>query len=233
MSIAARPHGRAIEPSSLVAHTRWLLAASGFVMLGFVIVHLGGNLLAVAGGATFNAYARSIREVGAGVVGEGTMLLVARVVLATALALHVATHLMLQRHPDEAPSTTAYAPVAPWFATLPVSVLQATGGVIALFLVLHIAQLTIGALHGSFVPENPYQNLVVALQFWPMAILYVTAAAAVGIHLLAGTWTGMNSLGLIGPRTERLAGNAAPAVALGVTLGLAAVPVAVLFRVLT
>jgi succinate dehydrogenase / fumarate reductase, cytochrome b subunit len=226
---AARPAPRV---SFLAARSRKVLAATGFVLLGFVILHLAGNFLAFAGSATFNAYARSIRDLGAGTLGEGTLLLVARVVLAAALALHVVAHLVLQRQPSEAPVARGHVPVPPWFATLPLSVLQATGGVIAVFLVLHLAQLTIGAAHPTFVREDPYHNTISVLQIWPVAIAYVLSATAVGVHLLAGTWTGMASLGLIGSRTERLAGVVAPAVALVVTLGMSAVPVAVLAGVL-
>ena len=233
MSIVAERQGAAIEASALVGAARWILAASGFVMLGFVILHLGGNLLAFAGSATFNAYARSLRDLGAGVVGEGTLLLAARVVLAGALVLHVAGHLILQRSPAQATDAPAYAAVPPWFATLPVSVLQVTGGVMALFLAVHLGQLTIGALHAAFVPGDPYRNMVVALQSWPVAISYVIAAAAVGVHLLAGTWTAMHALGWIGLRTQPWADKVAPVVALAVTLGLAVVPLAVLLRVLT
>jgi succinate dehydrogenase / fumarate reductase, cytochrome b subunit len=226
---AARPVQRV---SFLATYSRKVLAVSGFVMLGFVILHLGGNLLAFTGSTTFNAYARSIRELGAAAFGEGTLLLVARVVLAAAVALHVVAHLVLQRQPSEAPAATGYVPVPPWFATLPLSVLQATGGVIALFLVLHLAQLTVGAAHPAFIRDDPYQNMILALRIWPVAIAYVLAAAAVGIHLLAGTWTGLASLGLVRPQTERLAGIVAPVVALVVTAGMSAVPVAVLFGLL-
>lgn len=90
----------------------------------------------------------------------------------------------------------------PWFATLPLSVLQASGGVIALFVGFHILQLTIGATHPAFVRDDPYHDLVVALRFWPVAMAYIAAAAAVGVHLLPGFWTGMASLGPIRHRTE-------------------------------
>ncbi len=218
--------------SLLATSTRKALAASGFMMLGFVILHLAGNFLAFAGSTTFNAYARSIRELGAPVFGEGALLVAVRVALATTLAVHVVAHLVLQRQPSQAPAATRSVRVPPWFATLPLSVLQATGGVIALFLVLHLAQLTIGAAHPAFIREDPYQNMIVALRFWPVAIAYVLAAAAVGVHLLAGTWTGMASLGLVGPRTERLVGIVARSVALVVAVGMSAVPVAAVLGVL-
>lgn len=230
-AIAAPQRGQRV--SFLALHTRKVLAASGFVLLGFVILHLGGNLLAFAGSGTFDAYARSIRELGGPLVGEGVLLVVARVVLATALALHLLAHAYLVQQPSEGQVSAAYVADPPWFATLPLAVLQASGGVIALFLALHIAQLTIGAFDPAFVVDDPHHNMVVALRFWPVAITYIAAAIAVGVHLLPGTWTGMASLGLIRPRTERLTRRLSPAVALVVAVGMASVPAAVLFGVLT
>lgn len=80
MSAVAAP--RSPQPFArrfIASHSRRILAASGFVMLGFVLLHLAGNLLTFGGSATFNAYARSIRELGAPLVGQGILLLVARV----------------------------------------------------------------------------------------------------------------------------------------------------------
>jgi len=88
------------------------------MMLGFVILHLAGNFLAFAGSTTFNAYARSIRELGAPVFGEGALLVAVRVALATTLAVHVVAHLVLQRQPSQAPAATRSVRVPPWFTTL-------------------------------------------------------------------------------------------------------------------
>ncbi len=118
------------------------------------------------------------------------------------------------------------------FVMLGFVVLLASGGAIFLFVALHLAQLTFGATLSAFDRADPYRNLIAALRSWPVALAYVAAAAAVGVHLLTGTWTGMRSLRLIRPRTERLARVLAPAIALVVALGIAAVPAAVLVGVL-
>lgn len=232
------------SPALLAAHSRTVLAVSGFIMLGFVVVHLAGNLLAFAGSGTFNAYARSLRELGTPVVGEGALLWVARAVLAGALALHLAAHASLLRQPTGAaselperagepcPDSTQAAPMPPWYATLPVEWLQATGALIAVFVAFHLAQLTIGATHPAFVSDDPYHNMVIALEFWPVSIAYIGAAVAVGAHVLPGIWTGMRSLGLIRPGTAALAGSLSVVVPLVLVVGLAAVPVAVVIGVL-
>jgi succinate dehydrogenase / fumarate reductase cytochrome b subunit len=163
-------------------------------MLGFVVVHLAGNVLAFGGSVPFNAYARAVRQLGAPLVGEGTLLVSARVVLAGALALHLAAHVYRMWRPNDAPMSAERAALPPWYATLPASVLQVSGGAIALFLALHIAQLTIGAAHPAFVAGDPHHNMVAALRSWPIAAAYIAAGAALGVHLLPGIWTGMQSL---------------------------------------
>jgi len=226
----ASPDSRQDEPSSVFGTlTSRVLAASGIVMLGFVFVHLADNLLAFAGSAAFNDYYRAIRQLGAPLIGEGTLILVVRMVLASTLTLHLAAHGYRLWRPDDAPVSSKN--LAPWYATLPASVLQASGGAIALFLALHIAQLTIGAAHPAFVADDPYRNMLVALRSWPTTIVYVAAAAAVGVHLLPGIWTSMQSLGLIRPQTERLAAALSPVLALALAIGFALVPLAVLIGV--
>jgi succinate dehydrogenase / fumarate reductase, cytochrome b subunit len=197
----------------LVPSSRTVLASSGCVMLGFVALHLGGNLVALEGAEAFNSYARSLRQLGSPVVGEGVVLGIARLVLAGALVAHVAAHLRLVRQPT-ALRASPYVPPAPDYAAYPLRVLRVTGGVLLLFVAFHLAQLTFGVVNPAFRPDDPYGNPRSALQSWPIAVAHLVAAAAVGAHLLPGVWTGMRSLGLIRPRTEALAGALAPTVAL-------------------
>jgi succinate dehydrogenase / fumarate reductase cytochrome b subunit len=228
----APPELKATPDSFLVRHVRKLLAASGFVMLAYVFVHMAGNLLAFAGPAVFNGYALGLRELGAPFIPESGFLWFARVVLTSALVLHLFAHMYITLHPT-IPSPLALSDVMPpWYATLPLGVLQVSGALIALFVGYHLAQLTIGVVHPAFVPGDAYQNTVVALRFWPVSVAYIGAAVAVGIHLLPGVWTAARSLGMIRPNTAALANNLSPVIALGVTLGMSAVPMAVLTGVL-
>lgn len=212
--------------------SRSVLAASGFVMLAYVILHMAGNLLAFVGSATFDAYARALRELGSPFVGGGVLLMLARAVLASALVAHLAAHVRMLMRPPECPSATTYRPVPPGYVVYSFPIPHATGVVILLFVALHLAHLTFGATVPAFDPASAYGNLITALRSWPVALGYIAAAAAVGGHLLPGVWTGMSSLGLIRPRTEGLARILAPAIALAVSVGLASVPVGVLAGVL-
>jgi len=213
---------------------RWLLAASGFVMLAFVFAHLVGNLLAFVGASAFNDYAHSLRQLGTPLLPESGVLWAARVALAGALVIHLGSHLYTMTHPDGSSALTVGPSDAlpPWYATSPVAVFQVSGALMLAFVAFHLAQLTFGAIHPAFVAADPYDNTIVALRFWPVSAAYVCAAVAVGVHLLPGTWTGLRSLGLIRTSTVRLAGIVAPTVSVTVAAGLSAVPVAVLLGIL-
>ncbi|HET7767881.1 MAG TPA: hypothetical protein VFN74_03835 [Chloroflexota bacterium] len=242
-------------PAGAAPHRTWhlpidrrmVLAGSGGVMLSFVAAHLAGNLLAFAGSDGFNAYARSLRELGSPLVGHGVALTLVRVVVAGALIAHLGAHVRIllgagdgtREGPARGGSSAGdgaiaapYVPRPPTYAAFPLPVFLATGGVMAVFLAFHLAQLTFGAANPAFDRADPYANTIAALRAWPVALAYMAAAAAAGIHLLTGTWTGMRSLRLLRPRTERLARVLAPAIALTVAAGMGAVPTAVLLGVL-
>jgi succinate dehydrogenase / fumarate reductase cytochrome b subunit len=222
-----------LGPDSFVArHIRKMLAASGFVMLGYVVAHMAGNLLAFGGPAVFNGYAHGLRELGAPSIPESGLLWLVRVMLSAALALHLVSHMYIMLHPT-IPSPLAESEVMPpWYATLPLGVLQVSGTLIAVFVGYHLAQLTFGGVHPAFIPGDAYQNTIVALRFWPVSLAYIGAAVAVGLHLLPGLWTAARSLGLIRPKTASFANRLSPAIAAGVAFGMSAVPVAVLTGIL-
>lgn len=248
-SVAEKPEIPTGKRSRLFGYSRTALAVTGFGMAAFLIVHMLGNLLAFAGTSTFNAYASSLREIAAPLIGEETLLWVARVVLAATLVVHLAAHvylvttvpvsrwfpLLLQPVGSlwEPPSgTEQHVPTSPSYARVPLVWLEVTGGVIVVFVAVHLAQLTIGSAYPGFVRGDAYDNLIGVLGYWPVSVLYIAAAIAVGAHLLPGIWTGMRTLGLIRPGTEGLAHTLSVAIPLVLTIGMSAVPVAVLFGVL-
>ena len=59
-----------------------VMAITGVALVGFVIVHMAGNLLVFAGKDAFNDYAETLQSLGA-------LLWVARIGLLAAVALHI------------------------------------------------------------------------------------------------------------------------------------------------
>jgi succinate dehydrogenase / fumarate reductase cytochrome b subunit len=95
----------------------------------------------------------------------------------------------------------------------------ATGLVLGLFVVVHLANLTWGIWHPSFVPLAVHHNVVALFHVRAWGVFYLVALAALAIHAAHGAWSAPQSLGLTpergAPGLRRLARGAAVAIATG------------------
>lgn len=72
-----------------------MMSITGLIGLGFVLVHLLGNLKVYGGAAGFDTYAHWLRAVGYPLIPHQGVLWALRVVLVVCLVVHVATALAL------------------------------------------------------------------------------------------------------------------------------------------
>jgi succinate dehydrogenase / fumarate reductase cytochrome b subunit len=103
-----------------------------------------------------------------------------------------------------------------------------TGPILAAFVVYHILHLTTGNAHPDFRPGDVYHNLIVGLQAAPIAVFYLIAMIALGVHLFHGVWSTFQTLGLSQPRYASLGRRFATLYAIIVVAGFVAIPIAVL-----
>ena len=75
-----------------------------------------------------------------------------------------------------------------------------SGIIVLLFLFWHLADLTWGWFNPDFVRGAVYHNVDASLSRLPVAILYVVANIALGIHLFHGFWSMFQSMGWNSPR---------------------------------
>jgi succinate dehydrogenase / fumarate reductase cytochrome b subunit len=75
-----------------------------------------------------------------------------------------------------------------------------TGIIIGLFLIFHLLDLTWGEVNPDFVQGDPYNNLFATFERVPVAIVYIVAMLALGLHIFHGAWSMFQSLGLNNPR---------------------------------
>ena len=77
-----------------------------------------------------------------------------------------------------------------------------TGTIVLLFIIFHLADLTWGidGVHPDYERGNVYHNLVESFERPAVAIFYILANLALGVHLLHGAWSLFQSLGLNHPR---------------------------------
>ena len=179
---------------------KWLMALSGIVLLGFVLVHMIGNLKVFLGKDHINTYGEWLRTLGEPALPRTVLLWVVRVVLIGAFVVHIVAAAQLTRmnqkaRPVRYQSKRDY--VAANFAS---RTMRMTGIVVALFLVFHLLDLTWGTANSHFVRGDVYDNMFNSFERPAVAIAYIVAMIALSIHIFHGAWSMFQSLGLNNPR---------------------------------
>ena len=102
-----------------------------------------------------------------------------------------------------------------------------TGIIVLLFLAFHLADLTWGCANPDFVCGDVYHNVVASLERVPVAIFYIVANLALGVHLFHGAWSIFQSLGFNNPRFNEWRRWFAVAFAAVIVVGNCSFPIAV------
>jgi len=210
-----------------------LMASSGVIFIGFVLMHMYGNLKAFSGEVAFNEYAHHLRVIGEPILPENGALWIIRVVLLLSLVVHVYCAATLWRRARNA-RTVKYV-VKKHTGAIFASRLMRWGGVtILLFLIFHLLNFTIGKVNPTGGPtNNPYNLLVDSFDTWWITVIYLVAMAMLGAHLHHGVWSATQTLGLTGSeRTRKLAKRTAFAIAVVVAGGFSLVPISVLLGII-
>jgi succinate dehydrogenase / fumarate reductase, cytochrome b subunit len=194
-----------------------VMAITGLIGLGFVIGHMTGNLLAFQGAEKIDAYAALLHG------PLHTPLILARIVLLAAVVLHaVAAYQLTMR--SRAARPVGYAAQAPQVSTFASRTLRLGGVLLLVFIIFHILHFTLGSVHPSFEEGKVYQNLAVGFQQKWVAVFYVIAMAALGMHLFHGAWSSMRTLGLVKPSNSPLKRTLPVVLAVVISGGFAVVP---------
>jgi succinate dehydrogenase / fumarate reductase, cytochrome b subunit len=103
------------------------------------------------------------------------------------------------------------------------------GGVIlALFIVWHILDLTVGVANQDFKADQPYHNIVADFQVWWVNVIYLVAVTMVGIHINHGFWSAAQTLGVNRPTRDKAIKTLGSTLAVVITAGFAMVPIGVM-----
>jgi len=215
---------------------KFVMAITGIILFGYVVLHLWGNLKVFAGAKTINNWGIFLRVFGDPVFGRTQVLWIIRVFLATCLVLHIVAAYQLTRR-DWASRPVDYAmwkgqKLRGVSSTYASRTMRLSGVLILLFIIYHVLDLTTGTLHPSnyapFQDGNIYGNVTGDFRNWFIALIYVLAVSVLGLHLYHGIWSFFQTLGLNNSRSNRLWRNAATFVAVVLTIGNIAIPVSVL-----
>ncbi|WP_370961980.1 succinate dehydrogenase cytochrome b subunit [Amycolatopsis sp. cg9] len=204
-----------------------VMAVSGALLLAFVFAHMVGNLKTFLGAGDLNHYAHWLRTIGEPVLRYEWFLWIQRAVLLAALVLHVTAAVQLARR-DLRARPVRYVHRRPVRATFAVRTMRWGGATLALFVVWHILDFTVGAVNRDFVPGDPYHNLVADFQVWWVNLIYLVALAMLGLHIHHGFASAARTLGVASARRERAIKLLGSTTAVVVAGGYALVPVAIM-----
>ncbi|WP_326613667.1 succinate dehydrogenase [Streptomyces scopuliridis] len=209
-----------------------IMAVSGLIMLGYLVVHMLGNLKIFFGPPEFNGYAHWLRTMGEPFLHYEWALWIVRVVLVVAVVLHAVCAYQLSRRDLAArPSKYVHKRARAGYAT---RTMRWGGIILALFIVWHVLDLTTGTVHsGGFQAGHPYQNVVDTFSTWYGNVIYLVAMLALGLHVQHGFWSAAQTLGAGNASRERVLKGTANLLALALTAGFIAVPVAVMTGVVS
>jgi len=214
---------------------KYAMAITGIIGIGFVVVHMIGNLKMYLGVINegelrvydIDVYGEFLRELLVPLMPRTYVLWGLRLVLIGAVLLHIHAAYsltVLNRKARPVKYQTAQDYQVANFASRS---MRWTGIIVVLFIFWHLADLTWGWFNPEFVRGAVYRNVDASLSRLPVAALYIVANIALGIHLFHGTWSLFQSMGWSSPRFNRWRRGLATGIATIIVVGNVSFPVAV------
>lgn len=213
---------------------KWIMAITGIGLLGYIFVHMAGNLKIFAGvdPATgqyqIDLYSEALRELGGHLVPRGAVLLLFRIGLASMFTLHIWSSVVLTRRNARSRGKPRYEHKRVYNeATYAARTMRYSGTIVALFLIYHLADLTFGYANPDYVYGSVYANMVASLSRPIVALFYMLANVALVVHIYHGTWSLFQSLGSASPKFNDLRRYLAAGVAATILIGNLSIPLAI------
>ena len=174
---------------------KYVMAVTGVIMMGFVFAHMVGNLKMYMGAEEMNHYGEFLRALAYPIVPRSGALWILRLALIASLILHVhATYALTMMNRRSRP--TKYQSERDYVAaTFAARSMRWTGVIVLLFIVYHLLDLTFGPANPNFQQAMPYENTIASFKRWPVALFYIVANLALGVHLYHGAWSLFQSVG--------------------------------------
>jgi succinate dehydrogenase / fumarate reductase cytochrome b subunit len=225
---------------------KYLVALTGLALTGFVIAHMTGNLLIFKGRDALNSYALFLKD-------RGALLWLARIGLLIAFVLHISLAVRLTlRNRAARPNRYVYEDTVQ--ATFASRTMIWSGLALLAFVIFHLLHFTFGAVFATApdgknfldlteslaraTPRDPaqrhdvYAMTIYGFRNVPVSIIYLIAQLFLGLHLWHGIASTFQSLGWNSPRWNPVITGIGRTLAVVVTAGNIAMPLAVMLRLI-
>jgi succinate dehydrogenase / fumarate reductase, cytochrome b subunit len=208
-----------------------VVALTGLLLFGFVIVHLLGNLQVFGGPDALNSYSEKLREL-------GPLLWIARIGLIVIAVAHVGTALKLMRANERA-RPVPYLRRADRQIRMSTRFMATSGLVLLGYVLFHLAHFTWGWVYPDFfgaeeqlaegiVRKDVFAMLVHGFQVWWVVAAYLLAMLFLALHLWHGIPSLFQTLGVNHPKYDGLIRGGGALVAALVFAGYCSIPLAVI-----
>ena len=195
------------------------MAATGLLLVGFLVIHLAGNLLLFADdtGATFDAYAKQYHD-------RPALLYTAEVLLVALFWCHIYLAFRTTLDNREARQRGYAIRQSLGKRTIASASMFVTGAIVLGFLIVHLLDFRLNP-----DSEQGLARLVRARLTSPLGIsIYAVALLALGLHLSHGVRSALQTLGVNHPRFNPVLSKAALALAVILFLGFLSIPLLLL-----
>lgn len=208
-----------------------VMAVTGILLAGFVIMHLAGNLLIFLGPQALNAYANKLQEL-------GPLLWAARILLLGAAILHIVCAVTLALENKKA-RPIGYERKKDIQTTLAAKTMVFSGLMILAFVVYHLLHFTFRVTHreisnfkDALGHPDVYSMVVLSFKEPLISGFYLLAMSLLFLHLAHGIASSFQSLGLSDEKIMTKIQGVSRTLSFLVFLGYISIPLAVLFKVI-
>ena len=166
---------------------KFIMAITGLGAIGFLTVHLGGNLVVYAGKDWFNSYAEHLHKI--------PFLFVFEALLFAMFAMHIVFASILTIHNWQSRRISYSMRKTAGGSNLASSTMIYSGLAVLFFMIIHL--ITIKTGHANM---GSYERVVHLLSHPHGAITYVLGVLALGLHLFHGASSTFQSIGINHPK---------------------------------
>ena len=209
-----------------------IVGVTGVILAAYVILHMLGNLKTLQGNgdgsiSAVDRYGEWLRTFGEPAIPGSGVLWAVRAVLLAALIIHVVgVSQLIQRNRQARPPGHRHPRRIQ--RSLASRTMALSGFILLAFIIFHVLQFTTRTIEPTPLASGTvYANLYGAFQEWWLVLLYVSAVIVLGFHLRHALWSVLQTHGFDKPNRNPSFRRGATATAVLVTVGFAAVPVAI------
>src|SRR6516162_11274159 len=206
-----------------------VMAVTGFILFGYVLVHMLANLQVFLppgpdGIPRLDHYAQQLRAV-------PPMLWGARLVLLASLTLHIVAAVQLTYLNKFKVRGSRYVKYTASASNYASRTMIWSGPIIFFYVFYHLLDLTFGTVNPHFEEGKVFHNVMASFQNPVVALVYIVANVLLAIHLYHGVWSMFQTLGVSHPGYNLLLKKASAVFAVGIGVGFCVVPLAVLMGI--